>query len=119
MAPAAPARRRHRGSQRQLAHDATPETTAWLLSGSVALGLASLIVIERSLADADRYVAVYRPLTTALAAGVVAAVAIGWVRPAPWLLLVGLIVILSVIWSFAVYRFLGIQGWGEATSSAD
>ena len=38
------------------AHDAiTPGGTAWLLSGSVALGLLALIVIERALADADAW----------------------------------------------------------------
>ena len=45
------------------AHDArTPASTAWLLSGAVALGLLALIVTERTLVDADRLAIVYRPL---------------------------------------------------------
>lgn len=52
------------------AHDtATPEATAWLLAGSVALGLLALIVIERALVDAERLRGVYRPLSLAMVGG--------------------------------------------------
>jgi len=99
------------------AHDArTPAGTAWLLSGAVALGLTALIVTERSLADAERLVVVYRPLSLALAGGAVAAVVVGWTRPAPWLLALLLMAILSVLWFFAVTRFLRADAWGEERS---
>ena len=102
------------------AHDATtPATTAWLVSGSVALGLLSLIVIERSLVDADRLAGVYRPLGPAIAAGAAAALCVGWLRPTPWLLAASLGAILSVLWVFAAYRFLGADAWGEAASPAE
>ena len=92
----------------------TPATTAWLVSGSVALGLLSLIVIERSLVDADRLAGVYRPLGPAIAAGAAAALVVGWLRPTPWLLAASLGAILSILWVFAAYRFLGADAWGEA-----
>ena len=41
----------------------TPASTAWLLSGAVALGLLALVVTARALADAERLAVVYRPLT--------------------------------------------------------
>jgi low temperature requirement protein LtrA len=100
------------------AHDArTPAATAWLLSGAVAVGLVALIVIERSRADAERLVDVYRPLRPALAAGAGAALVAGWVRPAPWLLALLLVCILSVLWFFAVSRFMNADEWGEERSA--
>ena len=36
-----------------------------------------------------------------------------WLRPAPWLLALLLVAILSVIWFFAVSRFLRVDAWGE------
>ena len=102
------------------AHDArTPASTAWLLSGAVALGLLSLILTERALLDADRLAVVYRPLPVALAGGAAAALIVGWVRPAPWLLALLLVAILSVLWLFAVSRFLRADAWGEDGAPAD
>jgi low temperature requirement protein LtrA len=100
------------------AHDArAPEATAWLIAGAVALGLLALIVIEQSLVDAQRLAFVYRPLRIALAIGAVAALVVGWLRPAPWLLAVLLVAILSVLWAFAVLRFLRADAWGDATAT--
>jgi low temperature requirement protein LtrA len=100
------------------AHDArAPAETAWLLTGAVALGLLALIVIEQSLVDTERLAFVYRPLRIALAIGAVAALVVGWVRPAPWLLAVLLVAILSVLWAFAVLRFLRADAWGDAPAT--
>ena len=102
------------------AHDArTPASTAWLLSGAVALGLLALILTERTLVDADRLVIVYRPLGVALAGGAAVALVVGAVRPAPWLLASLLVAILSALWFFAVSRFLRADAWGEEASRAD
>ena len=102
------------------AHAASaPEATAWLLGGAVALGLLALIVTEQSLVDAERLFSVYRPLSVVLAIGAIAALVVGWVRPAPWLLAVLLVVVLSVLWAFAVLRFLSSDAWGEVPAPAD
>jgi len=102
------------------AHDArTPASTAWLLAGAVALGLLALAVTERTLVDAQRLVVVYRPLSLAMGAGAAAALVVGWARPAPWLLALLLVAILSVLWFFAVSRFLRADAWGEEQSRAD
>jgi low temperature requirement protein LtrA len=62
------------------AHDPiTPAATAWLLSGSVALGLLALVLTSNALEDAVRLASVYRPLTVAFAVGAVVAVLAGWV----------------------------------------
>jgi hypothetical protein len=37
----------------------------------------------------------------------------GWLRPAPWLLALLLVAVLSVLWFFAVSRFLRAGAWGE------
>jgi low temperature requirement protein LtrA len=97
------------------AHDArTPAGTAWLLSGSVAIGLLALILTTRALADAQRLDVVYRPVNRAMAVG--AAVVAGWARPAPWLLALALVAVLSALWFLAVSRFLRAGAWDEELS---
>jgi low temperature requirement protein LtrA len=96
------------------AHDPrAPAGTSWLLAGAVATGLAALVLTERALVDAERLVLVFGPLGLALAAGAVAALLVGWARPAPWLLALLLVMILSVVWGFAVSRFLRADAWGQ------
>ncbi|MBI3747447.1 MAG: low temperature requirement protein A [Chloroflexi bacterium] len=98
------------------AHDpVTPAATAWLLSGSVALGLLALVLTARSLDDAVRLASVYRPLTAALALGAAVAVLAGWVAPAPWLLALLLVAILSALWFFAVAWLIGAGAWRDGT----
>ena len=46
------------------------------------------------LVDAERLAVVYRPLSVRLAGGAVAALVVGWLRPAPWLLALLLVAIL-------------------------
>ena len=99
------------------AHDArTPASTAWLLAGAVATGLLALIVITRALVDARRLAVVYQPMGLALGLGAGAALVAGWWRPAPWLFALLLVAILSVLWSFAVSRFLRVGAWGDEQS---
>ena len=89
------------------AHDAsTPSTTAWLLAGAVALGLVANVVIMTSLSDYDRVREVYGPVTVAMLGAVVLTLAVGAIAPAPWLLALSLVVILSAVWIFAVDRLL-------------
>ena len=96
------------------AHDAgTPAGTSWLLAGAVATGLLALVLTEQALADAERLFQVFHPLRVALSGGAAAALIVGWVRPAPWLLALLLVALLSAVWSFAVSRFLRADAWGQ------
>jgi low temperature requirement protein LtrA len=95
------------------AHDhRTPAGTAWLLAGAMAVGLLALAVTQRTLVDAQRLEVVYRPLSLAMVAGAAAALLVGWARSAPWLLALLLVTLLSVLWCFAVSRFLRADAWG-------
>ena len=96
------------------AHDTSaPAGTSWLLAGAVATGLLALVLIERALADAERLSPVFHPLRLALSGGAAAALLAGWLRPAPWLLALLLVAILSGVWFFAVSRFVCADAWGE------
>ena len=96
------------------AHDPrTPAGTSWLLAGAVASGLVALVLTEQALADAERLSVVFHPLRLALCGGAATALVVGWLRPAPWLLAVLLVAILSGVWFFAVSRFLRADAWGE------
>jgi low temperature requirement protein LtrA len=96
------------------AHDPrTPAGTSWLLAGAVATGLAALVLTERALVDAERLSVVFGPLGLALSAGAAVALLVGWLRPAPWLLALLLVAVLSTIWFFAVSRFLRADAWRE------
>jgi hypothetical protein len=67
---------------------------------------------------AERLAVVYRPFNLALVAGAAAAIVVGWMRPAPWLLALLLGMVLSTLWFFAVSRFLRADAWGEERSGA-
>ena len=84
------------------ADDRAPTATAWLLSGAVALGLVSLIMIIRTLADYVRFPDVYQPLSWALTLAALASLLAGALRPAPWLLALLLYAVLSLVWLFAI-----------------
>jgi len=97
------------------AHDEVASAaTAWALAGAVALGLLAVLTASRTLADAERLAAAYRPLRLELAAGAVAAAVVGWAHPAPWLLALLLVGILSALWILAAGRFLGADAWSNA-----
>lgn len=93
-----------------------PANTAWLLACGVAMGLVSLIITTHVLADAERLADVYRSLTLAMTVGAALALGAGWLRPAPWLLALLLVAILSILWLIAVSRFLRADAWGGERS---
>ena len=96
------------------AHDArTPAGTSWLLAGVVATGLVALVLTEQVLVDAERLSLVCSTPRLALGGGAAAALIVGWLRPAPRLLALLLVAILTAIWFFAVCRFLRADAWGE------
>jgi low temperature requirement protein LtrA len=93
------------------AHDASvPAGTAWALSGSVAIALLALVAIKGTLEDAARLPTVYGPVGMASVACAAAALAAGWLRPAPWVLAALLVAILAALWLFTVGRFLTAEG---------
>jgi low temperature requirement protein LtrA len=98
--------------------DRAPTATAWLLAGSVAVGLLALIVTMHSLADYRRVLSIYRPLSYALLTAAVASLLVGWARPAPWLLALLLVAILSGVWWFAVDRWLRLDNPQDALPNA-
>ena len=101
------------------AHDpAAPLETALLLAGAVAVGLLAEIPTVRALADADRLRVVFRPLQFAMALGAAAALVAGFARPNPLLLALILGAVLSVLWLFAVSRFLRADAWFDEDRSA-
>ncbi len=91
-----------------------PQATAWLLVGSVASGLVALIVAMRSLQDYERKLALYRPIPTALALASASVLLVGWWRPAPWLLALTLVMLLSAVWFYANDRWLRLEDPGPA-----
>ena len=94
------------------AHDtATPAGVSWLLSGAVAVGTLALIPTSRALADAARLAVAYRPLWVVRVAGAIVSLIIGWARPAPWLLALLLVLVLTVLWAVAIRGFLRAGAW--------
>ena len=84
----------------------SPAASAYLLAASVAIMLLSLILVVRALADFSRLIRVYQPVQTAMAAGALVALAMGWLRPAPWIFVLLLALLQTVVWWFAVDRWL-------------
>jgi low temperature requirement protein LtrA len=96
------------------AHDGrAPEPTAWLLSVAVAVGMFALIPASHALADFSSLTAAYRPLYVAITAGAVVSVLIGWAHPAPWVLALLLVLVLSLTWAVAARGFLLAGAWGS------
>jgi low temperature requirement protein LtrA len=97
------------------AHDpVAPESTAWLLAGSVAVVLVAQVINARALADAQAVAVVYRPLAVAMLMAAVATLAIGLVRPAPWVLALTIGALLTVLWFFAVGKFIRAGAWSPS-----
>jgi len=98
--------------------DQTPTPTAWLLSGSVALGLVALAVITPTLSDGQRLPEVYRPLRVALGLAIVS-IGIGALRPAPWVLALLLVAVLSALWFSAITLWIKRTDADERIPSLD
>ncbi|WP_406859167.1 low temperature requirement protein A [Streptomyces sp. HUAS MG47] len=84
----------------------TPASLSWLMGGSVAAMLLTLVVLLPALADYDRHPSAYKSVQTVLVVAAVVALLAGWSRPAPWLLALTLLLLLSVTWAFAFVRWL-------------
>jgi low temperature requirement protein LtrA len=86
-----------------------PTATAWLLGGSVAVAVVALIQVMSTLEEAGRVPQLYRPVMGALGVVAVVALVAAWWAPAPWLLALVLVGVLSVVWWFAVDRWLRVE----------
>jgi low temperature requirement protein LtrA len=84
----------------------TPSPTAWLLTGTVALALIALALVTTSLSDSHRIPQVFRPLRWAMALAAFVALGLGWVSPRPWILALGLWAVLSMLWFYAILRWV-------------
>ena len=89
------------------AHDGrTPAATTWVLRAGAAVVLCVTMLIATSLQTWDRDRALYRPLSRICAAVAVACLGVGAARPAPLILGLALVLLLSIPWGFAVARRL-------------
>jgi len=89
------------------AHDSgTPAATAWVLGGGTAVVLAATMLLAATLPDWDRDRGLYRPLAGTCLGSAVACLGLAAVRPAPLLLALGLVLLLSIPWGYAVARRL-------------
>jgi low temperature requirement protein LtrA len=89
------------------AHDSgTPAATAWVLGGGAAVVLAATMLLAATLPDWDRDRGLYRPLAGTCLGSAVACLGLAAVRPAPLLLALGLVLLLSIPWGYAVARRL-------------
>jgi low temperature requirement protein LtrA len=87
------------------AHDSrTPAATAWILSAGAAVVLCTAMLLAASLPAWDRDRGLYRPLARTCAAVAVGCLAVGAARPAPLILDLALVVLLSIPWVLAVVR---------------
>jgi low temperature requirement protein LtrA len=87
------------------AHDSrTPAATAWILSAGAAVVLCTVMLLAASLPAWDRDRGLYRPLARTCAAVAIGCLAVGAARPAPLILDLALVVLLSIPWVLAVVR---------------
>jgi low temperature requirement protein LtrA len=85
------------------AHDGrTPAATGWVLCAGAAVVLGATMLVAASLQAWQRDRGLYRPLAGICAAVAVACLGVGAARPAPLVLGLALVVLLSIPWVFAV-----------------
>jgi low temperature requirement protein LtrA len=88
----------------------TPAATAWVLCAGAAVVLGATIALAVTLQAWDRDRGLYRPVARAGAVAAVACLVLGAARPAPVVLGIALVLLLSIPWGLAVARKLA----GEA-----
>jgi len=89
------------------AHDGrTPAATAWVLGAGAAVVLAATMLLASTLRAWDAARRLYRPLARVCAVVALACLGVAAARPAPLLLGLALVVLLSIPWGFAVVRRL-------------
>jgi low temperature requirement protein LtrA len=87
------------------AHDGrTPAGTAWILCAGAAVVLSATMLIAACLQAWSRERSLYRPLARTCAAVAILCLVIAVLRPAPLVLGLALVVLLSVPWVLAIVR---------------
>lgn len=81
-----------------------PAATGWVLGGALAITLVAIAAVLRTLERADGADVVYAPVAWTLVAGAAAALVVVAVRPAPWALVLALLVVLNATWGHAFLR---------------
>lgn len=89
--------------------DRTPAATAWVLCGGVAVVLCTTMLIAASLRAWAGNRGLYRPLTRTCAVAAVLCLGAAAARPAPLIVGVALVVLLSIPWGLAVARRLASE----------
>jgi low temperature requirement protein LtrA len=93
------------------AHDSrTPAATAWVLCAGAAVVLSATMLLAATLQAWNRDRGLYRPLARTCAAVAVVCVGVGALRPAPLILGLVLVLLLSIPWVFALSRKLARRG---------
>ena len=88
----------------------TPASTAWLLSGSVAVMLACVALAARALPDEKFPQGMAGQITPTFLVAAAAILAIGGTRPAPIVLVSAVSVLLAVTWFWLFVVFLAFGG---------
>ncbi len=83
-----------------------PLEASWLLAAAVSLGLLSLSVLVRSLADYELLAAVYEPTSRVMMVAALVVLVIGSMRPPALLLVFLLAAIQAAVWVYAVTLWL-------------
>ena len=84
---------------------AAPAGSAWLLTGSVAVGLVSMVVLFRSLGDYDRLRTLYTRTSASLLAAAAVVLLLGWWAPKPWVLAAAVVATLGLTWVGVLLRW--------------
>ena len=84
----------------------TPAATAWVLCGGAAVVLVSTMLVAAALKSWQDDRGLYQPLARASAAAAVACLAAAALRPAPLILGLVIVALLSIPWTLAVARKL-------------
>ena len=94
------------------AHDGrTPAATGWVLGAGAAVVLSATMLIAASLQAWHRDRTLYRRLARACTAVAVICLVVGAARPAPLILGLALVLLLSIPWGFAVaHRLASLAG---------
>jgi low temperature requirement protein LtrA len=98
---------------------ATPSTTAWLLTGAVAVVLLAEIGMALSFISGDADRATYRPLLIAMVVGAAASLAVALLPLPPWALALVLNLIMLAVWLVAASRFMRAGAWPPGSNGSD